>query len=858
MGVKKGSAQNELSRLRMLGFEVLESPHLSDGNEGSTLPAEILIQHFDGVLVFADPKVLHAILQIYSGPVIFRTYGQTSLLSLELKKLGLLEQIVERDNFYFMPFCEESLSDEHLWLSERAYPIPFCIANKGVKSKGKAYRLISEIHRKIILSGPLSDDSFPKRYFGDEDYLYCQESQVETSYMDSVGLFYTGRNPRECDILPIQMMVAGAPVIFLKGSLLDALHNFSTPARCENVIEARAKCERLMSTDVSFADEIVKSQEVIAKRFSPEFVWPIFDSFFGELLMGRMPKKKFPSFVIKPQQERTIAHQDKKWIEKTSPKRIYLLHHFPGIPFTYKDGAYIAADGIPRVMRLITKALAEESEFELVITCQANQIDLFYGFFTATLNDQSLKGKIRFLEIDKSVLDSRLVRWLLAPFLGIKGFFFGKSKFSGPTTLEFASPSMSYDLRKLSETAKLRTSAIFIGTKHRLAHFRYKIYYRIFSKLGPSWWFGFGLILSPVVIPIVILMRLTKQIFDVLKNSSLYLSLFEFFKRKILFVVQKYSSLTYLSAINGDSKCEWVIVPHYFLFPEAQFIEKNLAIYIPDFTPFFYSETSSFGDHGYETLVAKSLTERAKVVITNSEYTKNYLPLTPLGVQSEKIEVFFLPNLSQSESRVDISRNTSNEVLNLKDKIKGRKFLIYPTQIRPNKNINLLLEVFEEVRVSYPNLLLILTGTFENNAQCQKTFSDLQLSPHVVFALGVSDGTLSWLYSTAECLVLTSQIEGNFPPQVLEALALKCPVVASKIPLIEEVARDVGDYLLLADPASPEEFISQILYVFGNRGIVLERQERLQEILRTRNSWNQFTSGLFKALHINTRNQLEV
>ncbi len=70
----------------------------------------------------------------------------------------------------------------------------------------------------------------------------------------------------------------------------------------------------------------------------------------------------------------------------------------------------------------------------------------------------------------------------------------------------------------------------------------------------------------------------------------------------------------------------------------------------------------------------------------------------------------------------------------------------------------------------------------------------------------VSDDDLAALYQNALCLAFPSLTEG-FGLPVLEAMALGCPVLASNIPPLREVA---GNAALYADPTQPAAWIDQV------------------------------------------------
>ena len=79
----------------------------------------------------------------------------------------------------------------------------------------------------------------------------------------------------------------------------------------------------------------------------------------------------------------------------------------------------------------------------------------------------------------------------------------------------------------------------------------------------------------------------------------------------------------------------------------------------------------------------------------------------------------------------------------------------------------------------------------------------------------VSDEALRSLYEHAACFVFPSRYEG-FGLPALEAMACRCPVVASDIPALREVC---GEAALYADPASPASFADAVSRVVDDPAV---------------------------------------
>ncbi|MEW5992849.1 MAG: glycosyltransferase [Candidatus Zixiibacteriota bacterium] len=289
-------------------------------------------------------------------------------------------------------------------------------------------------------------------------------------------------------------------------------------------------------------------------------------------------------------------------------------------------------------------------------------------------------------------------------------------------------------------------------------------------------------------------------------------------------------SQQYIDLINSDPSCHSVLVPHYYCFPEALGLTKDVVLYLPDYMPHFFHETGEFrGDEGARTEIGRKIADKAAVVFCNSMFTKSYLPQSRLKVAPEKIRVFYLPLLNANECRkADDS---------IPHALTPGGYIFYPTQPRPNKNLALLLRVFEKMVSRGHELQLVLTSTLEADPKAFSVYSALSCKDKVVFLPQVSDGVLVSLYKNAALLCFTSLAEGNFPPQIQEALTYNTPVVASRLGFItERIPESMDGALVLCGPNDAEEFVSACEYVLKNREGILSRQGALRKAINASNS----------------------
>jgi glycosyltransferase involved in cell wall biosynthesis len=134
--------------------------------------------------------------------------------------------------------------------------------------------------------------------------------------------------------------------------------------------------------------------------------------------------------------------------------------------------------------------------------------------------------------------------------------------------------------------------------------------------------------------------------------------------------------------------------------------------------------------------------------------------------------------------------------------IPGR-FLLYPAQLWPHKNHITLLRALKQIEAKCGlQIPLVLTGGKYSAASRVFGYIADQAMNYVYYLGRVPFADLVGLYQKAALLVMPSMHESNSLP-ILEAAAAGTPVIASRIPPNEELARVL--HLNLFDPLNHEE-----------------------------------------------------
>lgn len=212
-------------------------------------------------------------------------------------------------------------------------------------------------------------------------------------------------------------------------------------------------------------------------------------------------------------------------------------------------------------------------------------------------------------------------------------------------------------------------------------------------------------------------------------------------------------------------------------------------------------------------IVIKISTRKAKKIIAISNFTKKDL-VRSLKIPEKKIEVVYQGcNLVFKKNK----KNT-DDILEKYGIIKP--YLLYVGNAYPHKNLERLIEVFQDFRKKYPRINLVLTGGKDYFYQCLEKETNLKKRQGVIFSGFVEEKDLRTVYKQSELVVFPSLYEGfGFPP--LEALLNGKPVACSDRTSMIEILKEKVEYF---DPENSEEMFECLEKVYKNRkkGIKLD------------------------------------
>lgn len=217
-----------------------------------------------------------------------------------------------------------------------------------------------------------------------------------------------------------------------------------------------------------------------------------------------------------------------------------------------------------------------------------------------------------------------------------------------------------------------------------------------------------------------------------------------------------------------------------------------------------------FKDLAYNFCLA-SIVKRAQQIIAVSQYTKDDI-VSCLGVSPQKISVIY-----EGANFSDLSEKKQSSEIVLKKYGISPPFVLYVGNAYPHKNLEFLLNSFEELlqQDKKLNLQLVLVGKRDDfYRQIEKKFHQVchqsetkrkKFCTSVMFTGFMPDQELAVLYKQASFYVFPSLYEGfGFPG--LEAMSFDLPVLSSNKSCLPEV---FGQAALYFDPNNKADFVKK-------------------------------------------------
>ncbi len=258
-----------------------------------------------------------------------------------------------------------------------------------------------------------------------------------------------------------------------------------------------------------------------------------------------------------------------------------------------------------------------------------------------------------------------------------------------------------------------------------------------------------------------------------------------------------YSPAEQLLPLRGafrNSNLLWV--PHF----NAPLLYRGpLALTIHDIAPLALPEILSNSlKRAYASLLIRNATAQASAILCDSAFTASELQRL-VQTPAEKLSVVHLGLDPTWPTHAEPHREPDNV-----------PYFLYVGNVKPNKNLILLLKAFDQVKDRLPHRVVLagrMRGFGSNDEPVLRQAESM--GSRVRFTDEITDAELISLYAGAAALVLPSLYEG-FGLPLLEAMQLGCPCFSSNATSLPEIG---GDAALYFDPHSVDSLVERLLQV---------------------------------------------
>ena len=234
--------------------------------------------------------------------------------------------------------------------------------------------------------------------------------------------------------------------------------------------------------------------------------------------------------------------------------------------------------------------------------------------------------------------------------------------------------------------------------------------------------------------------------------------------------------------------------------------------------------------------IQKFVFHRANKVITPSNYLKGIL-LKCYKVPAAKIKVVY--------NAVELK-----EVEAAGEKY-GQPVVITIGRLVPWKGIDELIELVPALVEKYPDFKLLVVGDGPENEKLKRLCHEIGAKPHIIFAGKVShEQSLAFLKSS-DVFVLNSRYEG-LPHTVIEAMAYKCPVIATNIEGTREVVEDGRTGITVA-PGNKRQLEEKLVFLLENEHVRSKMVVQAYENVKNKFTWESTLGELERVLSATVR-----
>lgn len=338
---------------------------------------QILNTYFETVFIAFFPKMMDEFVSKFKGRILLRTFGLASTASYEkvmesefnAEFHAKLQAISKR--FWFAQSYPHLVEVETNLLKKRAVTLPlglpdsiFSQTNTWRGGENKILFVCPRIASSPTYYGAIYQEF--KNGFKGLPYIVAGAQPIQVKDPNVTGfqtredynhllrtcavMFYHSREPRHLHYHPLEAVVFGMPLIYMRDGMLEQLGGEDQPGACATYLEARDKIRRILNGDAGLIKSILTAQQKLLETFTWEFNRKEWENNF-------------------------INHVLRKKITNKSSE-IKTIGVF--VPVAYRGGTLNAAKNLIKMMHLGSRE--HKQPVNLVFSCVADFYDIDEDF----------------------------------------------------------------------------------------------------------------------------------------------------------------------------------------------------------------------------------------------------------------------------------------------------------------------------------------------------------------------------------------------------------------------------------------------------------------------------------------------
>jgi len=235
----------------------------------------------------------------------------------------------------------------------------------------------------------------------------------------------------------------------------------------------------------------------------------------------------------------------------------------------------------------------------------------------------------------------------------------------------------------------------------------------------------------------------------------------------------------------------------------------------------------------------QALFRRCAGILAVSSHLRNRV--LAQGVPGDRVRV--VPNAVDLEKFAHVM---ANDALRQQLGLLARTVIVVAGWFDRWDRLDFLIDALVRVRARFPEVSLLVVGDGPVLSLARERVHALRLTPCVVFAGAVSRDKVLYYLSLGDVAVLPHSNEFGSPVVMFEYMGLRIPVVAPRLPPIEDVHVD-GETALLFEPLDLDAFVAKLTIALGAPDTRRALAQRAFEKLARDHTWESNAAQILEA-----------